>query len=163
MQNRIADLFENTLLSIQQIADTIGSTYKPVYNKIRKMYSSAQRKARKSKVYSLSKTGAKNPCFGKHAHNYEGVPVSDNKGYLMVLKPSWYTGRKKSSYVFEHSVVMCLHMGITEIPAGYCVHHKDLNPTNNRIENLILLTTTEHQQLHSRLRRAETISKESRA
>lgn len=38
-----------------------------------------------------------------------------------------------------------------EIPKGYVVHHVDLNPENNDISNLTLLTKAEHRKLHTEL------------
>lgn len=35
------------------------------------------------------------------------------------------------------------------IPEGYLVHHIDHNKQNNDIENLQLVTTSEHQRIHS--------------
>ena len=64
---------------------------------------------------------------------------------------------------FLHHLVMCEHLGITEIPRGYCVHHCDFNPHNNDIGNLVLLTVGEHSALHQALAGATTISKESTA
>lgn len=37
-----------------------------------------------------------------------------------------------------------------EIPKRYDIHHKDHNKDNNEIENLELLTPTEHKKIHSR-------------
>lgn len=37
-----------------------------------------------------------------------------------------------------------------KIPKGYDIHHKDHNKDNNEIENLKLLTPTEHKKIHSR-------------
>lgn len=98
---------------------------------------------------------------GAAHHNHIGV-VSDNKGYLMVLKPDWYTGRKNSKHVFQHHVVVCEHLGLTAIPKGWCVHHVDKNPHNNVFDNLVLMTVSDHLRLHSTvLVGATTISKES--
>ena len=36
-----------------------------------------------------------------------------------------------------------------EIPEGYVIHHIDCNPENNDIENLQLMTQSEHRYLHS--------------
>ena len=156
-------LYENTDLTLQQIADKTGHSYKQVFNYVKANYTTAHRKTRKAVTYKNSKLGDLNPMFGnfgsKH-HRYVGV-VGDSKGYLMVLKPEWYTGRKGSKHVFMHSVVVCVDLGITEIPKGYVVHHCDFNPHNNHIDNLVLLTVGEHSSLHTALAGATTISKES--
>jgi HNH endonuclease/Helix-turn-helix domain of resolvase len=39
-----------------------------------------------------------------------------------------------------------------DIPMGYDIHHKDEDKSNNDIENLELLPTAEHTQLHNPLR-----------
>jgi HNH endonuclease len=156
-------LFENTTLTQAQIGEQLGITQKRVSKLAKKLYSASFRKARKVKCYSSSKLGDKNPMFNKlreEHHNYIGV-VSDNKGYWMRLKPDWYTGRKNSKHVFEHHIVVCENLGITEVPKGWNVHHCDSNPQNNTFENLVLLTVSDHQRLHWALKGATTISKES--
>ena len=39
-----------------------------------------------------------------------------------------------------------------EIPKGYDVHHVNFNPSDNRPENLVLLSHSEHIKLHSKFR-----------
>lgn len=161
----ISKLYETTELTMQTIADQLGLTYKVVFNYIKKNYSPEYRRNRKAVTYRNSKLGAKNPMLGNtfELHpRYIGV-VSDCKGYLMAVKPVWYTGRKASHHVFLHHIVMCEDAGLTEIPRGHCVHHCDFNPHNNDIDNLVLLTIGEHSALHSALAGATTISKESTA
>lgn len=156
--------YENTDLTLQEIANKLTLSYKVVWSHVAKHYSTGFRKQRKVANYRKSKLGDLNPMKNKVAelhHNYIGI-VGDNKGYLMMLKPEWYTGRKGSKHVFVHSVVMAQHLGITEIPKGYCVHHCDENPHNNIVGNLIMLTMGEHAALHSWVG-ATTISKESTA
>lgn len=155
--------YENTELTQQQIANTLGVPHSRVHKYIKANYSKEDRLARKSKCYRNSKLGSKNPMAGKAGaahHNYKGV-VSDNKGYLMVPKPHWYAGRKGSKHVFQHSVVVCERLGLTEVPAGWCVHHCDHNPLNNDFDNLVLLKLGDHCRLHNSLEGATTISKES--
>lgn len=159
----ISCLYEGTELTMQQIADHLGITYAQVFKYVKKNYSPETRRARKAVCYRNSKLGEKNPSFGLTgalSRKYIGE-VSDSKGYLMVLKPEWYTGRKGSKHVFVHHVVMCKHLGISAIPRGYCVHHCDFNPYNNDIQNLVLLTIGEHAALHAALGGVTTISKES--
>lgn len=84
----------------------------------------------------------------RRATTYKGTDVVDGKGYVIIPKPEWYSGRKNSKYVYLHSVVMCESMGITEIPKGFCVHHIDGDKTNNNISNLCLLTIEAYSKLH---------------
>lgn len=156
-------LYENTELTQAQIAAQLNIHWKRVFNYIKQNYSSAYRKARKAKSYRNSKLGDKNPMHGKHGAEhpyYQGV-VSDNKGYDMILKPDWYTGRKSSKHVFLHHVVVCQNLGITAIPKGWCVHHVNSNPVDNRFENLVLCTMGDHMRIHRHFEGATTISKES--
>lgn len=159
----IKTLYETTELTQQQIADTLGIPWKRVFKYIKANYTPEYRRTRKAKCYRNSKLGDKNPSYGlrgEQSRKYIGA-VGDSKGYLMIIKPDWYTGRKGSKHVFLHHVIMCEHLGITEIPRGYCVHHCDFNPHNNDIGNLVLLTVGEHSALHTALGGVTTISKES--
>lgn len=161
----IKTLYEETDLTLQQIADHLGTSYKKVWAYVKRNYTPEHRRQRKVGNYRRSKLGDKNPMHGKVGelhHRYVGV-VGDSKGYLMCLKPEWYTGRKGSKHVFLHHVVMCEALGITEIPRGYCVHHCDFNPHNNSIDNLLMMTVGEHSALHTALGGVTTISKESTA
>lgn len=148
---------ENTDLTLQQIAAKLGSTYKRVY-KVWKTYPKEYRQARKANSYRRAQLGSNNTMYGTRKNT---GPVSDNKGYLLIIKPDWYTGRKRSRHIFLHHKVVCEAMGITEIPKGMCVHHCDEDPHNNKFSNLVLLTLGEHSALHSALGSATTISKES--
>jgi hypothetical protein len=122
-------------------------------------------KDRKRRMYSVSKLGDKNPMKGKYGvehPNYRGV-IDDCKGYKLILKPEWYTGRKGSKHIFLHSAVYCEASNLTEVPKGYVIHHCDQNPHNNYFSNLILVTLAEHASLHKFIEGATTISKESTA
>lgn len=157
---KLRDLFENTELTIEQISKEIGWSMYTTWQWIAQNYSKEVRKERKKRCYSNSKLGHLNPMFGKteeYHHNYIG-DVSDGNGYLMRIKPHWYTGRKGSKHVFVHQLVMCEALGITEIPKGFCVHHVDENKQNNDISNLALMTTVAHMRLHQ-LERATTSRK----
>jgi len=161
LKPEICRLFIESDLTIQQIADYLGGTYRHTFNTISKNFSSKQRRERKRNNYSKSRIGSNNPSFGKKGKdsfrwiNGEWV---EKAGYKMVTKPDWYTARKGSKYIFEHHEVYCLYNKITQIPKGHCIHHKDLDKSNNKIENLVLMSLGDHSKLHNRLRKgAETI------
>lgn len=154
-------LIATTATPLRSIATILNYDSVALYAWYKRMFSPAFRKMRKSNNYSVSKRGDKNPMSGKFGdahHNYKGV-ISDKKGYHIILKPDWYTGRKRSKHVFYHHYVYCLANGLTEIPIGYDVHHKDENKLNNAIENLQLLSRSEHARLHQQLR-LQNVSKE---
>ncbi|ACE75785.1 P45 [Xanthomonas phage phiL7] len=160
----IKHYYENTTLTMDQIAQRLGTNRLRVHNYVKRNYTADYRSNRKRGCYRRSKLGDLNPMQGRcaedHPH-FKGV-VDDGKGYLLVLKPEWYTGRKGSKHVFQHQVVMCEHLGITAMPKGYVVHHCDENPHNNNIDNLVMMTMAEHAALHS-WTGATTISQESTA
>lgn len=58
-----------------------------------------------------------------------------------------YYARKYPCAVLMHRYVWEFHHG--PIPAGYHVHHIDHDRSNNRIENLDLLSASEHTSMHS--------------
>ena len=161
LKPEICRLFEESDLTLQQIADYLGGTYKHTFNVVAKNYSSAQRRNRKKKNYSKSRIGSNNPSFGRKGEDsfrWESGKYFDKSGYVMVTKPDWYTARKGSKYIFEHHEVYCLHNNITQIPKGHCIHHRNFIKDNNDIDNLLLMSLGDHTKLHARLRKgAETI------
>ena len=69
-----------------------------------------------------------------------------------------YTRKEDGHYRGYHGKY--LHRDVWEfyngkIPRGYVIHHKDLNPENNSIENLQLMSQVEHKKLHNKIRQAE--------
>lgn len=157
MDKQVRELFETTDLYYREIADRVGTTYKVVTRIIYRHYTKEQIRDRASRSYSRTKKCDSNHMRGKtgSAHpNYKGE-VPDGNGYVMVLKPDWYTGRPGSKHVFKHSVVFCEAAGLTEIPAGFVVHHIDGDKLHNDPNNLALMTVGAHGRLHS-LERATT-------
>lgn len=68
--------------------------------------------------------------------------------YLDMLSPEWYTGKTDRGRAAVHMIVYCQAHGLTEIPAGYVVHHKNGDRRDNRIENLELMTRADHTRYH---------------
>lgn len=106
--------------------------------------------ARKLANWSACKSGDNNPMKGKTGdqhHSFKGR-ISDGKGYILIMKPDWFTGRKGSKHIFEHHAVYCQANGLTEVPEGMVIHHKNGIKTDNRPENLEMLSNSDHMTLH---------------
>ena len=68
--------------------------------------------------------------------------------YMYALVPD-HPHATKNGYVLLHRVIMENHLG--RILDDYeVVHHKDSNKFNNKIENLEVLTNSEHAKLHAK-------------
>lgn len=129
---------------------------------------------RRKRIKGKAVEGDKHPTakLTKETHwNY--LPDSNyvtSQGYVCIHAPDWYTGWVfGNKRALEHIIVYCKHHGLTEIPKGFIVHHKDEIKTNNVASNLELLSRAEHARLHYTLNRFQfrkgstTIPKGSRA
>ena len=73
-------------------------------------------------------------------NNYNGLAIYyDKKGYATV----WLNGRDRKVHVLEWEK----HNG--EKPQGFEIHHKDENKWNWDINNLELLSNSDHQRVHA--------------
>ncbi len=94
---------------------------------------------------SKSKTGNKNPMFGKVPVNFKGKKINYH-GYVEIFAPKHPRARCK--FVLEHRLVMEKDVG-RFLRAEEVVHHKDGNKKNNKINNLILCKNEyEHRTFH---------------
>lgn len=75
-----------------------------------------------------------------------------NGPYTLVIAPFSYPGKKyRGRYAYEHHVVWWEKY--KEVPPdGFEIHHKNENHRDNRIENLILLTGSDHKKHHAQIR-----------
>lgn len=76
--------------------------------------------------------------------NWNGGRKIQN-GYRMVRYPSH--PKAIQGYVYEHRLVMEQHIG-RYLGKGEIVHHKNRNKQDNRLENLEILTPSEHNKVH---------------
>jgi len=118
-------------------------------------------KARYSQMCKNSKIGSKNPMFGKKGalHHNANLGESRMMGYKTVFTPTWYTGKASKGRIYEHHYVWCEFYKQTEIPEGCVIHHIDMNIDNNKIENLQLLTISEHMKLHQEIRKVQRLER----
>ena len=139
--------------TVKEVAKALSITFHTAQEMLRRGIPEEQLKAEQALRYSRSKVGAQNPMSGKTGdlhHNYKGRLFCDPHGYILVLKPEWYTGRPMSKHVYEHQVVMAQMLGLTEVPEGMNVHHINENREDNSPHNLALVTPEGHRSLHAR-------------
>jgi hypothetical protein len=73
-----------------------------------------------------------------------GKPANGYGGYLRITVPGQGTER-------VHRLIWEAAHG--PIPPGFHVHHVNRNKTDNRLENLALISASEHSRLHSTTRK----------
>jgi hypothetical protein len=88
-------------------------------------------------------------CGRRHALENHGI-APDGNGYIrVILRPNdpfiGMTGSRRQ--VVEHRLVMAKSLGRC-LDEGEQVHHKNGIRDDNRLENLELLTKSEHSRLH---------------
>jgi hypothetical protein len=76
---------------------------------------------------------------GSRNANWKGGSYVDERGYIRV---------SGSSRRYQHQIVMERHIG-RELTADEIVHHTNGNRSDNRIENLELMTRAQHTALHN--------------
>ena len=96
---------------------------------------------------------AKRDQFGQKNSSWKGGKYKNKAGYILVRSPK-HPFASKQGWVMEHRLVMEAYIG-RYLTTEECVHHKNFVKDDNRIENLQLMTHSEHKSLHNRLRAAK--------
>jgi len=86
----------------------------------------------------VGKTAERNP-------HWKGGRRIDRQGYVLLLNP--HRSGHRDRYVFAHRLIMEQQLG-RKLKADEHVHHRNGNKTDNRPENLMLLTKRQHALLH---------------
>lgn len=88
------------------------------------------------------KIGAAHPAW-------KGGKEIDRDGYIRLYRPR-HPWPRRNGMVLEHVAMMEKSMG-RRIDNGECVHHLNHDRQDNRLENLQLMTMSEHTRLHRKL------------
>lgn len=79
----------------------------------------------------------------KTSHGYIAVRVAPDHPH------AWGPNRlKRFKYAYEHVVVMMSHIGRSLLP-NEIVHHRNGDRSDNRLDNLELMTKEDHQRYHA--------------
>lgn len=113
-------------------------TYIGIY---KKAYNLGLRKAQE--IEFLNRSNARK---GEKGANWKGGTKMNRQGYRLVLAPHHHRA-DTHGYVLEHILVFEQSTGI-EIPSHCCIHHLNGNKSDNRIENLCMMTKTAHTVMH---------------
>jgi len=87
------------------------------------------------------------------AHRVHGERQADPRGYVFILAPDHphaHFGR-----VPEHRLVMERHLG-RYLADNEVTHHVNFDKSDNRVENLRVMTVSEHKSLHAKVNRRQT-------
>ena len=68
-------------------------------------------------------------------------------GYIKVKAPKDHPYKDRKGYIMEHRLVIERQIGKYLEPEQE-VHHLDGDKTNNKIENLLVVSKTEHRRIH---------------
>lgn len=81
------------------------------------------------------------------------ISVNKNWGYFSIRAPVWYPGKLfGKGYCQLHVFIYWFYYRILP-KAKEEIHHIDLNPRNNKIANLQLLSTKDHRKIHGEINR----------
>jgi len=136
--------------SYHQIANVIGVSYATVAKYFKLNYEPEALKQRQRRTRSVCQKELglmAGKRFETH-HNWKGRSLEPD-GYYSVVKPEWYNTTQRR--IPEHVAVYCNAHGLDKLPSGYVVHHKNECKSDNDIDNLQMMTRSEHSRHHRRL------------
>ncbi len=91
--------------------------------------------------------GKKLPELSEENHpGWKGGKYINDSGYILKLHKNHPSGLKKP-YLREHRLVLEAHLGRT-LNKDEIVHHLNGDKTDNRVENLQIVTRSEHIRIH---------------
>lgn len=137
------------LYHLRQIGvETRSSSDYETSEKVREAWREIGRKSKGKKMSAETRRAMSLAKKGKRARDdYEfGGHEKKHDGYICVYMPE-HPMATLEGYVMKHRLVMERELGMI-IPNGYVVHHINKDRSDNRIDNLALMTFKGHAALH---------------
>jgi len=164
-EDELRKLYIEQDMTLKEIADLKGCSAQGVLN-MNRIYGIESRKGMSAKgriskkEKTLGKSHPRKPCSEeskrkmslakkgkfKKPSKYGGYTARHPKGYVLVFVPD-HPYASKDGRVLEHRLVMEEHIG-RYLTKDEQVHHINRICDDNRIENLMLMTTHDHRSLH---------------
>ena len=89
-------------------------------------------------------------CTGIYSSRWKGGVSYDTKGHRRLYKPEY--SKNIGGLIAEHRYIMEMHLG-RRLTDKEVVHHINEIPDDNRIENLKIMSASEHSTLHNTKKR----------
>lgn len=84
---------------------------------------------------------------GASHHRWNDGRMLSSQGYVKVRVGRGHPLADANGYAYEHLLVW-VSAGNPKPPPGWLLHHENENKTDNRLDNLALITKGEHNRLH---------------
>lgn len=128
----------NQLSNIELLSILPGKSAIGIY---KKAYRLGLRKSKEIEFINRSDANRR-----ENAYNWNGGKRKTAKGYLQILAPE-HPRADSGGYVMEHIFVFEKETGVS-VPPNCCIHHLNGDKSDNRIENLCLMSRGAHTVLH---------------
>lgn len=85
--------------------------------------------------------------------NWKGGQVNDGRGRILIYTPNHPNPNWKGTHVYRYRLVIEKHLG-RYLHKKEVVHHKNGDHSDDRLENLEIMTQAEHARLHHKIKMA---------